>query len=50
MIVVLLVLAVVFAGVEAWRSKSFGWAALALLCLALAWPPLVVLSHFVLSH
>lgn len=40
MTLVLLILAVVFAAVEAWRARSFGWLAVALLALALAWPQL----------
>lgn len=35
-----LILAVVFAGIEAFRSRSFGWAAVALIAFALACPGL----------
>lgn len=38
MALIALILAVIFAAIQAWRDKSFGWAAVALIALALAWP------------
>lgn len=37
-VLVLLILAVVFAAIEAVRERSFGWVAVALLAAAAAWP------------
>ena len=44
MVLVLLIVATVLAGVEAVRVRSFGWAAVALLAAALAWPQLAALA------
>jgi hypothetical protein len=44
MVVVLLIVAVILAAVEAVRARSLGWAAVAFLALALAWPHLAALS------
>lgn len=43
-VIVTLILAVVFATIEAVREKSFGWGALALLSLAVLWPQIGALK------
>jgi len=42
--VVLLLVATALAAVETVRGRSLGWAAVALIALALAWPGLAALS------
>lgn len=44
MTVALLILAVILAAIEAVRSRSFGWAAVALIALAMCWQPLTHLA------
>ncbi len=43
MVLVLLLVAVILAAIEAVRSRSLGWGAVAFLALAFAWPQIGVL-------
>lgn len=39
-VILILLLAVIFGGIEAWRARPFGWAAVSLIALAMVWPAL----------